>query len=173
MINSEETNENLPLLTILVGIQGSGKSTWAGNQDDFDGFLLSSDALRSEYPDWTNDEIFKEIYKRANETLSKGIDVIIDSTAITIKSRRKMLNAINVPCVKKALIFNTPYEECKRRLIQRNREVIMINLNELITTLNEVHIKLTDNSITNENAINCICEAIKNFSENSGVKVGL
>ncbi len=120
MIDSEEMDKNLPLLTILVGIQGSGKSTWAGNQDDFDGLLLSSDALRSEYPNWGNDEIFKEIYKRANEALSKGIDVIIDSTAITIKSRKKMLDAINVPCIKKALIFNTPYEECKRRLIQRN-----------------------------------------------------
>lgn len=119
MINPE-TNENLPLLTILVGIQGSGKSTWAGNQDNFEGLLLSSDTLRSEYPNWSNDEIFKEIYKRANESLLKGIDVIIDSTAITIKTRRKMLDAIKVPCIKKALVFNTPYEECKRRLIQRN-----------------------------------------------------
>lgn len=172
MINPE-TNENLPLLTILVGIQGSGKSTWAGNQDNFEGLLLSSDTLRSEYPNWSNDEIFKEIYKRANESLLKGTDVIIDSTAITIKTRRKMLDAIKAPCIKKALIFNTPYEECKRRLIQRNKEVIMVNLKELIAVLNEVYIKLADTSITNETAINCICEAIKNFSENSGVKVGL
>lgn len=122
MINLE-TKENLPLLTILVGIQGSGKSTWARDQDNFDNFnvvILSSDALRRQYPDYDNENIFKEIYKRANEYLSKGLDVIIDSTAVTIKSRRKMLSAINVPCIKKALIFNTPYEECKRRLIQRN-----------------------------------------------------
>ena len=31
MIDSEEMDKNLPLLTILVGIQGSGKSTWVGN----------------------------------------------------------------------------------------------------------------------------------------------
>lgn len=63
MINPE-TNENLPLLTILVGIQGSGKSTWAGEQDNFDGVLLSSDALRSEYPNWTNDDVLNDMIKR-------------------------------------------------------------------------------------------------------------
>ena len=108
MINPE-TNENLPLLTILVGIQGSGKSTWAEKQkSENNKVVLSSDKIRQECPNWSNDEIFKEIYKRANESLLKGIDVIIDSTAITIKTRRKMLDAIKVPCIKKALIFNTP-----------------------------------------------------------------
>lgn len=120
MINPE-TNENLPLLTILVGIQGSGKSTWAEKQkSENNKVVLSSDKIRQECPNWINDDVFKELYKRANYWLSKNIGVIIDSTAITIKTRRKMLDAIKVPCIKKVLIFNTPYEECKRRLIQRN-----------------------------------------------------
>lgn len=114
-----ETKQNLPLLTILVGIQGSGKSTWAKQQPCV---VLSSDGLRQKFPTYNNDEIFKELYKLANEFLEKDLNVIIDSTAITIKSRRKIFESIKIPCIKKALIFNTPFEICKERLIERNKQ---------------------------------------------------
>ena len=113
-----ETNI-LPTLFVLVGIQCSGKSTWARTLKVS---TISSDELRKEFPTYDNDKIFRELYKRANNALRLGCSVIIDSTAITIKSRRKMLNAIKVPCIKKAIIFNTPYEECRERLIKRNKE---------------------------------------------------
>jgi putative nucleotidyltransferase with HDIG domain len=50
------------------------------------------------------------------------LNVIIDSTATTIKSRRKIFESIKVPCMKKALIFNTPFEVCRERLIERNKQ---------------------------------------------------
>lgn len=114
-----ETKQNLPLLTILVGIQGSGKSIWAKQQSCV---VLSSDDLRQKFPAYNNDEIFKELYKLVNEFLEKGLNVIIDSTATTIKSRRKIFESIKIPCIKKALIFNTPFEICKERLIERNKQ---------------------------------------------------
>ena len=109
MIDSEEMDKNLPLLTILVGIQGSGKSTWAGNQDDFDGLLLSSDALRSEYPNWGNDEIFKEIYSNViqqSDMRNIAPDMTIYQFLDKLDEEKEMNYIIEVP-IPKILINDT------------------------------------------------------------------
>lgn len=63
-------------LTVLCGIQCSGKSTWVkeiGNK--FIKTIISSDAIRKEFPDYDNEKVFKLVYQRMNESLQNNKDV--------------------------------------------------------------------------------------------------
>lgn len=108
-------------LTVLVGLQCSGKSTWANNfKENLNAIVLSSDETRKQNPDWDNEKVFKHLYSQMNELL-KTSNVILDATNITIKSRRKLLNELKTPCIKKCLIFNADFKECLERLEERNK----------------------------------------------------
>jgi predicted kinase len=70
-------------LIVLMGLPGSGKSTYA-NQFDHS-VVLSSDAIRKElFNDvqyqGKNELVFDTLYRRAKEYLERGYDVVIDST---------------------------------------------------------------------------------------------
>lgn len=121
MINPE-TLEDLPLLTIMVGLQGSGKSTKAKEIANIDNaIILSSDEYRKMHPEWNNESVFKNLYLDMNKYLRENKDVIIDATNVTIKSRKKIFDNLKVNCIKKCLIINTPFDICKQRVIERNK----------------------------------------------------
>lgn len=109
-----------PKLTVLCGIQGSGKSTYARNQKVE---VVSSDAIRKEFPGIKNDTTFQKVYERINQYLKEGKDVILDATDITNKSRRQVFQNVKEPCIKECLIFNTPYNTCIERVKERNNNV--------------------------------------------------
>ena len=109
-----------PILMVLCGLQCSGKSTYAKSMASIGYEVLSSDKLREEYPSANNDTIFRLLYEQMNKLLSEGRDVVIDATNTTIKSRRQIFLNLKVDCEKWCHIFNTPYEECVRRLKERN-----------------------------------------------------
>lgn len=122
MVNLE-TLEDLPLLTIMVGLQGSGKSTKAKEISERDNaVVLSSDNIRKEHPDWKNNTVFEYLYKEMNNYLKDGKDVIIDATNTTIKSRAQVFYNLKTDCIKKCLIMNTPFDICKQRVIERNKK---------------------------------------------------
>ena len=110
-------------LLILIGLQGSGKSTWADEYKKYDVKVVSSDKIREEH-NWQidNASVFNEFYKRIDEHLANGYDVIADATNITIKSRRPFFERIKTKCCKIGIVFNTPIEICKRRVERRNQE---------------------------------------------------
>lgn len=117
----------VPDLVVLCGIQGSGKSTWAKSllrlkrcNPSNEVVLLSSDSYREVHPTWDNNQIFTELYKDLNEALRQGKDVVLDSTATTRKSRRKIFNALKFDCRKVCIIMNTPYQKCVERVEARN-----------------------------------------------------
>lgn len=120
MINPE-TLEELPLLTIMVGLQGSGKSTKVKELADKNTIVLSSDNYRLENPLWDNEKVFKQLYTDMNKFLKLGLNVIIDATNITIKSRRRIFSNLREKCIKKCYIMNTPYDICKQRVEERNK----------------------------------------------------
>ena len=118
-----EDKYNYPLLTILVGIQCSGKSTIAQNELKKENtVVLSSDGYRKENPQWDNNEVFKHLYEDMNKYLKENKDVIIDATNITLKSRRQIFSNLKEKAIKKCLIINTPYDECLKRLKVRNQQ---------------------------------------------------
>ncbi len=120
---------NLPKLIIMVGLPGSGKSARANQLAVLRDFtVLSSDSIRkelsgSEQDQTQNDKVFRILYKRMNDLLSKGERVIIDATNTTIKARKRILSECKVPCYKEVQLVATPIEECLSRDKLRERSV--------------------------------------------------
>jgi predicted kinase len=84
-----------PLLTIMVGPSGGGKSTWAGRVAHVEGapeMLISSDALRYQFCGDESDQsrnldVFHALHKLAKARLECGLPTIIDATNIRRKDR--------------------------------------------------------------------------------------
>lgn len=110
----------LPRLTVLCGLQGSGKSTYAKK---LKAEVVSSDAIRKEFPGIKNDTVFQKVYERVNNLLNEGKNVVLDATNITNKSRRQVFQNVKIPCIKICVIFNTPYNTCLERVRKRNKDI--------------------------------------------------
>lgn len=115
----------MPTVIIMCGLQGSGKSTKAEYLKETMGNceIISSDAIRKEFNNnITNDKVFKIYYERARELLKKEINVILDATNITIKSRKQIFEQLKgIDCTKECYIMNTPINICAERLLERNQ----------------------------------------------------
>lgn len=124
-------NSKIPVLACLCGLQGSGKSTYAKKlKDEFEKnnlgkkcVIVSSDQIRADYPELASDntKVFNKVYADINYWLRQGDCVIFDATNTTIKSRRQIFQRVTEPCKKICYILNTPYEECRERLLKRNQ----------------------------------------------------
>lgn len=115
----------------LVGVPGSGKSTWIKNQDwAKDCAIVSTDMwveLEAERLGKTYSEIFDEYMPHAVKLMAnhvelardKGMDIIWDQTSTTEGARRKKFNML--PDYEHiAVVFKTPeMDELKRRLASR------------------------------------------------------
>lgn len=119
-----------PILITMIGIQGSGKSTYAKKlAEEKNAIILSSDALRKELFNNEDDqdhnaEVFAELHKRCKEELSKLNNIIWDSTNINQKQRTAFLNDLHsIDCYKKAIVMATPYELCLENNSKRDRKV--------------------------------------------------
>lgn len=82
---------NIPRLYLLVGLPGSGKSSFAKIRKD-SGVIISSDEIREElFGDAriqdNSGQVFELMRKRAHDALEKGSDVYWDATNMTRKAR--------------------------------------------------------------------------------------
>lgn len=120
-------------LFMMVGIPGSGKSTYA--KDMVDNFsnenriidYISRDEIRFSLlkegdPYFSREnEVYKIFTDKIRKSLKDGHDVIADATHITWGSRHKLMKAIrgidNVKIV--AIVMNTSYDTCERRNMKR------------------------------------------------------
>jgi predicted kinase len=123
-------------LYMLVGVPGSGKSTWVEHQNwSKNCVCLSSDKFIEECAvsvGKTYNEVFDEYVKTASQLLTKRAittnvaetDAIWDQTNLTVKSRAGKLKLF--PCYKKiAVVFKTPEpDELARRLASRPGKTI-------------------------------------------------
>lgn len=119
-----------PTFTMMVGLVGSGKSTYAKQlAEETNAIICSSDAIREElYGDENsqdnNEEIFKILHSRIKENLKNGKNVIYDATNINSKRRRAFLSELRkIPCVKKCIVIATPFEVCCIQNESRDRVV--------------------------------------------------
>jgi predicted kinase len=120
----------------LVGVPGSGKSTWVRNQDWALGLtIVSTDAFVEDYAraqGKTYSEVFEEYMPTAVDLMAKqvvfarehGHTVIWDQTSTTVASRAKKFRML--PDYEHvAVVFQTPdEEEHQRRLKTRPGKVI-------------------------------------------------
>lgn len=121
----------MPKCYQLVGVPGSGKSTWIKNQDwAKDCAIVSTDMwveLEAERVGKTYSEIFDEYMPHAVKLMAnhvelardKGMDIIWDQTSTTEGARRRKFNML--PDYEHiAVVFKTPeMDELKRRLASR------------------------------------------------------
>ena len=118
---------------LLIGIPGSGKSTWIKSQpfdwgrtvvastDDY----VDAEALRQGK---TYSEIFKDtmpdavayMAKTVVDAVKEGKDIIWDQTSVTVPSRAKKFRMLPANYEVIAVVFNTPDKaELARRLASR------------------------------------------------------
>lgn len=121
---------NKPIFIMMVGLPGSGKSTYAKElAGNINAKICSSDAIREELTgdinsQNNNEEVFKLLHKRIKERLVNGENVIYDATNINSKRRRAFLSELkNIPCVKICIVIAVPFEECCRRNKNRERNI--------------------------------------------------
>ena len=123
----------MPSITILVGLPGSGKSTYAGCYED-DSVVISRDSYVeaiAKHEGISYNEAFLlvdssvvnlDIHHRLRKAFSAGKNVIIDMPNMTVRSRRKWLEKAPTDYKTIALIFSVPEEELSLRLKTRGEE---------------------------------------------------
>jgi predicted kinase len=121
----------MPKCYQLVGVPGSGKSTWVSNQDwTADCVIVSTDEFVETYAESvgkTYSEVFTEYMPTAVMLMADkviqarelGRDIIWDQTSTTEKSRARKFNML--PDYEHiAVVFKTPeHKELMRRLMGR------------------------------------------------------
>jgi len=110
------------MIHMLVGIQGSGKTTFAKElQKQLNCEIVSTDNVRKQgVPE---SDIWSVVYQKCADALNNNQDVIYDATNITPKVRKRLfdevikLNAKPIVC---AYYFDTDVKTCYERVKIRN-----------------------------------------------------
>ena len=119
-----------PTLILLVGVPGSGKTTYAQKyiQEHPGAIHLSSDSIRKElYGDEAiqgdNNEVFSLMQTRAIDALNSGQSVVYDATNITRKDRSYIIALCPKFAKIECYIIWAPIETCIERDATRERTV--------------------------------------------------
>lgn len=119
-----------PILAIMIGISGSGKSTYAnGLKTSLNAELVETDSIRIELTgnaeDQTqNSRVFGIAKRRIDDILSQGKNAIIDATNVSVRDRKDWIyigkkNNAEV----RAYFIDTPIDVCKTKNRKRDRKV--------------------------------------------------
>ena len=111
-------------VVVLVGIAGSGKSTWAKKS------VLSSDEIRRLLRDDPTDQtVHRVVFKTLRDLLRRRLELgmpitYIDATNLTRRERRPYIKiALAYGCEAEAVFFDTPLAICLERNRARQRNV--------------------------------------------------
>lgn len=121
----------MPKLYVLVGVPGSGKSTWVENQIwAKDCAYISTDKYVERFAQRMNStysEVFDRVMPRAVRLMTRAVikarnegkDIIWDQTSVNVKSRKNKFRMLR-DYYAIAVVFDTPPEdELRRRLSNR------------------------------------------------------
>lgn len=118
----------MPKFIMMVGLPGSGKSTWAkeyARTSENETVILSSEIIREELfgscgvdvqTSENHEKVFTAMFRRAKAALAEGKNVVYDATNLKKKNRIHVLRGLQfVRCQKICQLMILPYEECIRR----------------------------------------------------------
>jgi predicted kinase len=119
-----------PILAVMVGISGSGKSTYAnGLKTSLNAQLIETDSIRQELTGNAEDQtqngrVFDVAKQRVDNALSQEKNTIIDATSLSVKDRKDWVeigkaNGAEV----RAYFVDTPVDVAKRQNSKRTRKV--------------------------------------------------
>jgi predicted kinase len=115
---------------MMCGLVGSGKSYKAKEvAEQYDANIHSSDSIREELTGDINNQdinelVFTTLHNRIKEDLRNGKNCIFDATNISYKRRMSFLESLNkIPCEKICVLMATPYEQCLKNNVSRDRVV--------------------------------------------------
>lgn len=120
--------QDFGVLTVLVGLPGSGKSTWA-DENAGKAVIISTDQIRGELNGDPADQrngskVWATAYNRARYWLHLGFNVIFDATNCGRANRHAVLKELKDHAREvNAIFFNISKAECKRRNAARDRVV--------------------------------------------------
>lgn len=117
----------MPNLVMLIGLPGSGKSSYA--KENYPSYTyLSSDKIREElYGDASIQDnpqkVFQIMRERAIEALEDGKNVVYDATNLVRKRRADFIRSLPNGHLVTAAVIWAPLEECIKRDSERDRVV--------------------------------------------------
>lgn len=121
---------NNPILAVMIGISGSGKSTYAnGLKTSLKADLVETDAIREELTGDASDQsqnykVFQVAKKRVNDLLSQGKNAIIDATSVSVRDRKDWIHiGKDNNAEVRAYFIDTPIDVCKSQNRKRQRRV--------------------------------------------------
>ena len=118
-----------PSLVLLIGVAGSGKSTFAGRHftpgqvlsSDYFRFLVSGDATDQS----ASEDAFEALHLVTRRRLARRLLTVIDATNLERDSRAMFLRfarEAEMPCL--AIVLDLPVELCRERNRQRAARVV-------------------------------------------------
>lgn len=125
----------MAIFTMLIGLPGSGKSTYAKEciKARPGTIIISSDDIRQELWGDANDQqnpsrVFDEMFIRTVAAMKKDTNVIYDATNLTAKTRKATLTRLRQALdqdsfIAVADVIVCSISECKRRQGERDRKV--------------------------------------------------
>lgn len=113
------------MIYMMVGIQGSGKTTFAKKlSKESDVVIISTDLVRKNNPHFKEEEVWPYVYEQVALNSKAGKNVIFDATSITPKVRKRFMEEIiKFDCnpVFGAYFLNTDKMKCHNRVVDRNK----------------------------------------------------
>ena len=110
------------MIHMLIGIQGSGKTTFANVlKNELNCEIVSTDKVRKEGVPET--DVWKVVYQKCADALNNNQDVIYDATNITPKVRRRLFDEViklNATPIVGVYYFDTDVKTCYERVKTRN-----------------------------------------------------
>lgn len=114
------------MIHVLVGVQGSGKSTYSKVlAKKLKCEIVSSDAIRKQNPGIEEKNVWSAVYQRCSECIKENVDCIFDATSITKKVRKRFFDEVKkfgVNVEAGAYVLDTDLEVCIDRVIKRNMD---------------------------------------------------
>ena len=140
-------------LVMLVGIPGSGKSTFIKNHPSWKPHTISTDELRLRLTGDMTDQsqnplVFATIRDWTSKRLRLGLPVVVDSTAADYEARVEFLryqrSVVGETLQRRAVWFRTPLEEALERNANRDRKCPVAIIEKMHQQLQDHPIEYAD-----------------------------